>query len=1509
MDWTPEQEARYQQLAGLLGTPSTTAQPERPGFMSRLGQGFANVPSNIAGGLANAGINIANYGQIPQDRFANVNVPKPYDLPPARDWSESLADVIPGLTAAVGTAMIPGGAVARGAQFLGAGSGTAAILGDIAGGAVLGASQSPGEAAGTGTEFGLLGAANRFLPVPWKIAANAAIPIAGQLLRGHDVTSRDSLISMGANVLTPALLGQYARRGETPTGREGALTHQVDPNTGAIIPYIPPPRGFTMPGYTRPGMSDPVSESAQWINPQPIPPDAPLALPGIRPLLRQGDAIQTGYTDPTQAAWEGIEPSAQRQAQLVGAPPQGFQPPERQQLLLRGPEPAQPAGYAMGELQKSLTLADAARSGDVLEFGGAQGRLVERPDGYFFRRFLGGEQGEQRVFGAVPDAPISEVEGLSLSKLARQREAAPEEPFARQLLGRRDREREGGFIDSSNPLLQYGAGAIAGGVINPLVDQDPKHSLLRKIAVGAGLGAGFVGMGKWAANIPGIARSVQMDMGVRARPPRRQLLESAPPMRTQAIHALVSSDLRNAVSRVKQFNPTSAELAYTESLSADMEARRRAGNMDAHLDERMKSRALTAAKSASTGLNEGVKTNTAAITDAYRKLVQETGYPDVRIADLQRESGAPVSDVQSFLKDQWQTGKAVLAKGEPSYLTPEQRAAGVDINGDTMHTARLMGEAPEIGGGMGLLGMKFSNVREAIRRKAAEQERDPKRFLEAPGQYLSRALETQFGLGKPDNLTFAQERGKGEANLLREQQEPARVGLLRAQTEDPAGYKAAQKFLLTKREPSDVAQLQANAAPETAKAALDYSGVKIKGQGVLYDATGNPMYKSTPEYQGGFYEAFANPKEWRKKLATDPSMKGDLVNALIRDNVIPGAEKWEVEQAVDGFAKGTIAGQEFEGQSNAATISRHLSEHKKDLTPEYRKFLGEYTDPVQREILTVHKLIGSVAQARTISVLDEMGGLGKMPGGADKLPILDRDTRRAEYAKAQAAGNTAKMEEMGDLVQVSENPAFGKLSGKFVPRSVSDALNAQNEVWQGGWMRSMSGATSWMKQALTLYNPGTHGRQILQIPMAAAIARVAPWDIVSGLREWKNNPQMREEILRNHISGADISSQDLKRGALEMDSTFNPDAKDRALSKVTSFHRLVQKIYGLPDNIVRITAYIKNRPRFFAEGNAKGLAGDELRTYTERETTKWVNNHTMNYGIVPQIVKIARETPFVSPFVSYQQQMLKLLTVLGQEAISGSGADRAWAVGNLGMLIGVPLMLAAYAKGQLSPGDQKEWDRAQRLSPEYSGAQIRVPLGRNKDGSFRYMNIANIVPAGDTAAMLRNLANGEGGKLFAGNPFIGWEKSPILNLVTEQVKWRENVTDRKLEGVLDRTRAAAKQMLPPLTPGVGYEWDRLQSGFTRNAQGGLGLTNARTGRVDTPGSALLRQAGIPLSTVRPTQLLRRAQSDFNEEKASAGMEFRQTRDTNATPAARQAAQDKYMATVREKQRQLLERTR
>lgn len=826
-----------------------------------------------------------------------------------------------------------------------------------------------------------------------------------------------------------------------------------------------------------------------------------------------------------------------------------------------------------------------------------------------------------------------------------------------------------------------------------------------------------------------------------------------------------------------------------------------------------------------------------------------------------------------------------------------------------------------------------------------------------------RTAEREFGLNRNQDVTLAAERGRGFAG---QQHGSAMQAVESLKTLTPAERTAAEQFLTSPRTATEEAVLRASLPADKANAVLNIDKTKRTLQRAMSDAESDPRKKALYSATDGTwitraYQAHLDPENWKPGA----QHRTDLADYLQSHPDFKGFERWQIENAVDDYGaevRRHAMGNEPRGMASNK-IDRTLYTHKKDLTPDewsrlgalrsdtrltanermalqdivreetisptnqqflkslsknsalskaeqdalstiagkkvlpkqFRNYLGEISDPIEAEVLSVNKLLKSAASAKTISELDSMGKAGT-------LPIFDTAGQAAAVRAAVAAGDTAKAAELQNLIRVPNTPGFGALSGKMAPRQVIDALNAHNEMWKtdGGWL---GGLTNWIKRVLVPYNPSSHAAQIIQTPLMGMIARVAPWELADGAKALIQKPAIYAELQANHIIGANMSAQELQRAARDIGAAF-ASKSGKIASAGRKLDSAVMSVYGAPDNLVRASAYLKRKVAFLKQGMSDAEA--------QAAATKWVNRYTPNYGTVPNVVKKARNTPFVSPFISWTVEMTRISKNLAEDLLTGSAEDKTWAAANLGTLVAMPLMLAGAAKASLSDKDREEWERIDELSPDYAQNQIRVPMGKDKNGAFQYLNLSRLSPAGDLVSLARNILSGNASLVASENPFVGFEKSPGLNLIAEQATGRETMTGRKLMGVGDRVRAAASKVLPPLTPGIGYEGKRLQAAFTPNDEGGFGTTNPSTGRSDTPTDAVAGLFAVRTGRVKEATLLRSKKFEMNEEMRSARGELKKIMRTNASSERKAAAKKLFQERadeIKRKYRPLLQKAK
>ncbi len=391
-------------------------------------------------------------------------------------------------------------------------------------------------------------------------------------------------------------------------------------------------------------------------------------------------------------------------------------------------------------------------------------------------------------------------------------------------------------------------------------------------------------------------------------------------------------------------------------------------------------------------------------------------------------------------------------------------------------------------------------------------------------------------------------------------------------------------------------------------------------------------------------------------------------------------------------------------------------------------------------------------------------------------------------------------------------------------------------------------------------------------------------------------------MLRKHVIGADFVAQELTNGPGAvfsgfMDSDIAVKAGKVAMDKILRF-------YQQPDMLVRAGSFISARKRFAKRAHEAGefasLQDAMLNEGVIDNAVAFTERYTMNYGTVPRIVKIGRQLPFVNLFISYTSEITRILKNLTEDAIAPgpNSAGRMHAIGVLGAMAAVPAMMTAFSKGNLSDKDRADWEKLEKLSPDYNRGRFRIPTRRDKEGRFHYFDITNMLPADNYSQMIKAFSNGDAQAALASNPILSLQNTPLLNMAVEQITGEDIRTGQKIAGY-GRVREILKETLPPWMP-PGYEGQRLERAFSPNDEGGRGLTNQRTGVQYLPSDIIknyltgMRFGNAQLATVQKSAI-RESQQEIALQQAL----LRDITSLNVPDSEKAQAQQIYNKTVEE----------
>lgn len=579
-------------------------------------------------------------------------------------------------------------------------------------------------------------------------------------------------------------------------------------------------------------------------------------------------------------------------------------------------------------------------------------------------------------------------------------------------------------------------------------------------------------------------------------------------------------------------------------------------------------------------------------------------------------------------------------------------------------------------------------------------------------------------------------------------------------------------------------------------------------------------------------------------------------------------------------------------RTGAATggLDPTLFKQREDLTPGYRKLLGEFTDPMERMAMAFSR---TFAPAQAASLMDLAKNI-QLPSG------LKSAYEPAEWAKAleQAtlSGNQKLAQELRQMKLIGKSASFGEYAGNYVNRHLADYFEGGAQIWNQSIGRGIAEFNKLFKTGHVPLNPISHVRQIASIPAFLAIGKAAPQDVrqawnalFAGAREERTlNALTRDELL-----SVGAWTSDLIKGELQGNiDTFLSGRYDSELMKSTKgVVNSVLEAYRKPDMLVRAATYLGAKRRALDSG----LSLEEAKA----AAIQWMDRYTMNYDNIAPAVRFMRNVPGVSPFISYQAEMVRLVKNMLADGINGN-PER---LGTLALITAIPLGAATLAEQSLTPEEKKEWAQTKSLMPDYSQGKILLPTGKNPNGSMKYWDISPVIAQSDLIRLVSNLATGNTSAALEQNPFVGVTSSPILQALAKVTTQRDPRTNQELGSGSEAALSAIGDILPPITPGVGYEWKRLAN---------VDVENLYTGRKESWGDWATRLVtGVSGSSARLSTLQDSLKKEFSRTAANARAEYlrtaRLTGDNPGLDARKQAAYEEYRETMAQALQEFQER--
>lgn len=637
------------------------------------------------------------------------------------------------------------------------------------------------------------------------------------------------------------------------------------------------------------------------------------------------------------------------------------------------------------------------------------------------------------------------------------------------------------------------------------------------------------------------------------------------------------------------------------------------------------------------------------------------------------------------------------------------------------------------------------------------------------------------------------------------------------------------------------------------------------------------------QYKGQTFNLSLTDKEQFDNLHTPESLR-QLVTQYIK----------EIKQTKGGITQGLVT-------SDTAQLGTSLFAGRKQLDEVTQALLGTHEAPLEMVQNTLNKLIPTARASHFMSSLitmaDDRTGLSHAYSSEIEYNRAVNDIKQQLRAQAltpverQAA--QTKLQELSSYVPISGNdPKFGIFQGSYVSRMANDQLAGYNGpfgILDNAIGKGLSQFNQLVKDTHLVLNPITQVRNIMQIPMFLAMGNAAshPDAWMSAIEALKNPlSTVGRRLTLNGVFAGNPVHGEFNEGLQQL---LSGDT-DRSIWNILKKGKgLAEKLYAMPDNFVRASVYLAEEARAAKKFN---VSVDDLDPRVMAQARTFMSRRTLDYANVPTWVKAGRQIPFVSMYLSYTHEIMRVAANMGADALKGDFQAGATLVG----IASTPFILQNMAENRLSPTDKQAWDKANAVAPPYSRYRFKLPIDRNPNGSFNYLDITPLSHFSDFQMMGRAIAHKDLGAVGAVNPFFGTDNTPLLSLLSEQVTGQDAHTGRVYRNPADRALAIAREIVPPHTPGIGYEYIK---DMPEALGGDLGVTNLRNGRTNTIAGTISRHlTGVDYTQVDPGLAEKAYVASAQQEIANERQYLMDTlKTTGLSDDAKKRATDRFVGAV------------
>jgi hypothetical protein len=524
-------------------------------------------------------------------------------------------------------------------------------------------------------------------------------------------------------------------------------------------------------------------------------------------------------------------------------------------------------------------------------------------------------------------------------------------------------------------------------------------------------------------------------------------------------------------------------------------------------------------------------------------------------------------------------------------------------------------------------------------------------------------------------------------------------------------------------------------------------------------------------YMNRSYQLFDN-KNWKENVSEQiideakqylkNNFKVDNVEELAKENNVTVDEyiNTRVNQIVDDILNSNEAN-EFVSVATQGSKNLKVLKQRKEIPPQIRALMGEYTDPAYNYVMSVAKISSIVQNQKFLEKVKDIGeGVFMFKESDINRPIGDE-----RYVRLSAEGNES----------------LSPIDGYFMPKEMAEQfkkgikiLDIKSKDFERIYSYWLTAVGS-VKYAKTILSIGTHSKNVLgNLYFMAQNGYLDPKEYNDALKTLRNEftrgeneslNQKMDEYIRSGIINQSVTLNEVKnmmKGDDSFDIRLSKRIQGKSESIIDKGKQSLKKIgeaaetaYQAEDDFFKIVAYEKEKSDYskilFNKSYDK-LTQDQ-QDVVKRKVSENVKNILPNYSRVGGLAKGLRGFPVAGTFISFQMEAWRTayntIALAADELKSDNPKMRDKGAKRMASIIGFQAIkygIMYIAQGMLLGDEEDEEDIDVKTIRPFLPSWAKnsdLLITSAGEGKFRYVNMSASDPYGGIVSAINALSRGE----------------------------------------------------------------------------------------------------------------------------------------------------------------------